>query len=120
MTECRVRAALGCDVQFFASHRVVEAHGWALASQGQLVRRFSYLGEAGEVQANLGELTEGERSDRLAAAAVQLPVGPVDFDDEALELPDEDTVLAVARAWSLDPTALDGKDDRQGLLGRLG
>src|SRR6266508_3273666 len=44
-------AKLGTEVQFFATHRVVELHHWERAVDGQLLRAFEYVGETGEVTA---------------------------------------------------------------------
>src|SRR5215475_7457838 len=48
-------ASLAAEVQFFATHRVVEAHFWERAAGGRLVRAFRYVGERGEVTRWYGE-----------------------------------------------------------------
>jgi hypothetical protein len=42
-------------------------------------------------------------------------------DREDVEFPDEQVVMAVAEAWSVDPTTLDARGDlpSEGLLGEL-
>ena len=98
------------EVQRFATHRVVEAHEWERWVGGQPVRRYGYLGESGEIRFNEGEPTEQEED--------LLPDTHADPDD--WELADEDRVMEVAAAWSVDPTTLDDRDDvgDTGLLGR--
>jgi hypothetical protein len=84
---------LGTDVQFFATHRVVEGHAWAWADGEGLKRAFFYLGETDEYLLNSGATTPSE--------------GDLECLDPSHEtVPDESTVLWVAGAWSLDPTGL--------------
>jgi hypothetical protein len=90
---------LGTEVQRFASHRVVEAHQWARALDGRVVRAFGYVGESGEITTWLGEPEPIEREIGLPPA----------IDDETLLLVGEDDVMRVAEAWSVDPTSLDGQ-----------
>ncbi|RZU48898.1 hypothetical protein EV385_0631 [Krasilnikovia cinnamomea] len=90
---------LGTEVQFFASHRVTELHRWQRAVDGQPVRAFGYVGQTGEVTSWFGEPDAAERSAGL----------PPTFDEETTVLVTERDVLAVASAWSLDPTQLDGR-----------
>jgi hypothetical protein len=95
---------LGTEVQFFATHRVVEAHFWERAVEGKLIRSFRYVGETGEITRWYGE-----------PDATELAIGlPLTFDTEAEPedqpniVVNEDDVMTVAAAWSLDPTELDG------------
>ena len=96
---------LGTEVQFFATHRVVEAHFWERAVEGKLVRSFRYVGETGEITRWYGEPDATE-------LAIGLP-STFDTDAEPEDQPnivvDEDDVMTVAAAWSLDPTELDGQ-----------
>jgi hypothetical protein len=96
---------LGTEVQFFATHRVVEAHFWERAVAGHLARSFRYVGETGEITRWYGE-----------PDAHELAIGlPPTFDTEAEPedqpniVVDEDDVMRIAAAWSLDPTELDGQ-----------
>lgn len=92
-------ATLGTEVQSFASHRVVELHRWRRARHGELLRGFGYLGETGEVTEWYGEPDAAERAAHL----------PSTVDDETTVLVSEADLMAVAAAWSLDPTTLDGQ-----------
>lgn len=92
----------GTEVQLFATHRVVEGHAWARADPEGIGRAFYYLGEIGEQLVDEGEPTPIERSRDLAP-------------------PDEETVMAVAGAWSVDPTRLEEEHPEvaDGWLGRF-
>jgi hypothetical protein len=92
-------AKLGAEVQFFATYRVAELHQWARTVDGVLVRAFGYVGETGEVTEWRGDPDDAER-------AVGLPPA---LDDRTDILVAEDDVMRVARAWSVDPSALDGR-----------
>jgi len=92
-------AALGTEVQLFATYRVGESHRWERAVDGELVRAFGYVGETGEI-------TEWRGSPDGTERAIGLPDAP---DDEADLLVSESDVLRVAGAWSVDPSALDGR-----------
>ena len=92
-------AALGAEVQFFATHRVTELHRWQRAAEGELIRTFGYVGQTGEVTSWHGEPDPAEREAGL----------PGVLDDETTVLVGEKDVLAVAGAWSIDPTTLTGR-----------
>jgi hypothetical protein len=96
---------LGTEVQFFATHRVVEAHFWERAVAGRLIRSFRYVGETGDITQWSGEPDATE-------LAIGLPRS-FDTDAEPEDQPDvvvdEDDVMTIAAAWSLDPTQLDGQ-----------
>ena len=95
----RLSARLGAEVQFFATYRVAEQHRWARAVDGVLVRAFGYVGETGEVTSWGGDPDDTERAIGLPAA----------LEEETDILVSEDDVMRVARVWSVDPTALDGR-----------
>ncbi|WP_394766540.1 hypothetical protein [uncultured Paludibaculum sp.] len=82
------------EAQGYATHRVVEYHHWIMAKHGQVIRCFAYLGESGEVLSNLGTATEAETKLRFGAQPPET------------WSPSEEDVMAVASAWSFDPTKL--------------
>ena len=87
------------EVQAFASHRVSSAYAWVKVLEGKMVRWFD-LGD-GDIVANEGEPTDIEN--KLTSKW-----------DDPEELPleiDEESVIAVADAWSIDPGTLDERDD---------
>ncbi|GAA1770441.1 hypothetical protein [Luedemannella helvata] len=90
---------LGTEVQLFATHRVSETHRWARAVGGFVLRDFEHAGDRGEVVVWHGEPDAAE----LAAGL------PATLDDDLDILVSEDDVMAVAAAWSVDPTSIDGR-----------
>jgi hypothetical protein len=98
------------EAQRFVTHRVVDAHSWERWVDGQPIRRYGWLGESGELEFNEGEPGELEQD--------LLPDGAADWDD--WEFADEERVIQLAGAWSVDPTRLDERADIDdtGLLGR--
>ena len=92
-------ATLDTEVQSFASYRVGEAHRWARAVSGILVRSFAYVGERGEVTDWRGDPDDTE-----------LAIGlPATLEPDSGVLVSEADVMRVAGAWSVDPNALDGR-----------
>jgi hypothetical protein len=91
---------LATEVQYFATHRVVELHRWQRAYEGVLLRSFAYLGETGEVTDWRGGPDEVER-------AIGLPAVLSDDDDTDILVGEAD-VMRVAAAWSLSPVDLEG------------
>lgn len=96
---------------FFATHRVVEGHAWAIIERGEIVRAFCYVGESGEVLVNEGAQTADEQSLGLPALG---GLGPAEATEalfaaaeEGGELPTEEWVATLAQKWSVNPTALD-------------
>jgi hypothetical protein len=96
------------EAQYFATQRAVEYHEWQRWVNGDAKRRYCFFGERGEIRGD-GEPSVAE-ADIVESA-----------DDPDGEAPDEETVLAVAAEWSVDPTSLEGRDDVEprGLLGWL-
>ena len=92
-------AELGTEVQFFATHRVTELHRWQRAVAGDLVRTFGYVGQTGEVTSWHGTPDPAEREAGL----------PGELEEDTTVLVGEKDVLAVAAAWSIDPTTLTGR-----------
>ncbi len=93
------------DVQYFGTHRVVEYHGWLRATDGEIVRRYAYLGECGETLSDEGQQTDEETKLGLI------------YNDS--KFPDEQDVIQLAGAWSIDPTTLDDIH-REKSVGNLG
>jgi hypothetical protein len=95
-------AVLGTEVQRFATNRVIEAHEWSRAVDGEYVRVFGYLGRNGEVTEWLGDPDETE-------ATFGLTKDPDDYDESPSLLIGEEDVMVMAGAWSVDPSTLDGR-----------
>jgi hypothetical protein len=93
------------ESQYFATHRVVEAHCWALARSGKLVRGYSYVGDRGEVVWNEGQPTDAEQA----------------LGHEVLESgPNESQLMEIAGAWSVNPSELESRFPDATAPGRLG
>lgn len=104
------------EVQMFASHRVVELHGWARARSGVLDRAYCYVGESGEVVYDEGPQTAEERE-------LGFDFGDPECAEAADEaywerdhlFPDEGSVMALARKWSVSPVELSEQSAPPGL-----
>lgn len=110
------------EAQVFCSHRVVELHAWAKAVNGQLVRAYGYLGESGETLFDEGEQTAEERDLGFRFFDERSPEtakGDTYWSRSDLSYPDEDSVMAIARRWSLAPVDLD-ESSAEPMLGLLG
>ena len=59
---CDLSRQLQTVVQCFQTHRVVEAHTWGCAENGNLIRLYGYIGERGETLFDIGEQTDAEVS----------------------------------------------------------
>jgi hypothetical protein len=102
------------DVQYFGTHRVVGYHGWARAINGELTRQYAYLGESGETLRDEGDPTAEEKLLHL----VYDKSAPAFKDDNS---PDEEDVMKLAAAWSINPNALEtmGLPKSLGFVGNL-
>jgi hypothetical protein len=106
---CALSERLG-EVQFFGTHRVVDYHAWAWARSGELVRGYCYVGESGDVPLFQGEPTPAEVT--LGKGTQPLDDAFDGWSDDEIDTwfattPDEGDVMAIAGAWSLDPTQID-------------
>lgn len=88
------------EAYYFGTHRVVEYHAWAKSVNGKLVRAYGYLGETGETIVNRGEISDAELENGLIYT---------DLDAEEPNLPNEEDVLLMAKAWTIDPQMADGR-----------
>ncbi len=109
------------EAQYFCTHRVVEVHIWARALRGTLVRGYAWLGERGETLWDAGGQTQHERD-----LGFRFFDERSDSADDAnywarkdLGFPDEECVMRLAGAWSIDPASLDRQFEEPG-LGVLG
>jgi len=133
------------DVQFFSSHRVVEYAAWARALRGEPLRVFAYLGETGEVLANVGAQTAEEAKLKFADLSGLAPSDAVDeifriageqeaevdklvagglsrreawakvWQNGRSAFPGEIDVVDLAALWSIDPRRLSAQDHPAGL-----
>lgn len=115
------------EVQAFGSHRVVGYCLWAKAVNGQLHRGFGYLGERGETWWNEGDTaTEDELGLKFIdenspeATSEDGEIRESYFEREDLDFPDEEHVIQMAAAWSLNPLELDQIEGVSPAFGILG
>ena len=95
------------EAQYFATHRVSESHAWAIARVGVVVRAYAFVGDKLEVSLNSGSQTPQE---------LNLNVGVA---DPRKHPPDEEDVMRLAGALSLDPSKL-GESSAGAGVGFLG
>ncbi len=105
------------EVQYFATHRVVDFHAWALFNNGKELRAFSYLGDHGGVIANRGNKTQGELELGYEYFDAENPDAESDeyWDREDLHYPDEEHVMEVAGKWSINPQSFSRSEYSQGV-----
>lgn len=97
------------EVQFFGNHRVSDYAAWARYRNGTCLRSYSFVSETLHSR---GEPTAEEK-------ALDIPAPPVG--DTEGDIPDEDVVMQLAGAWSIDPSELEEKAANLGPgLGWLG
>lgn len=103
------------EVQYFATHRVVELQAWARAIDGRIVRGYGWIGERGEVVMDVGELTPEE--EELGFARF-INSHTVDGDWDEVGFATEADVMRIAGKWSINPQELDAHDSQgPGFLG---
>lgn len=116
----KLAVALGTEVQFFGTHRVVEAHAWARATPQGLIRAYQYIGERGETTTDIGAQTAEEQElgfrffdERSSEAAEDDYWNRTD-----LSFPSEESVMLVAGKWSINPTEFEGREveESEGML----
>lgn len=104
------------EAQFFATHRVVEYHYWAKSVNGRLIRVYSSLPEKAEDTWIYGNPTEVEKSFNLPTV---FPKEGEDYDafweKGGFTMPNEETVMQIAEAWSIDPTRISERTGIKGL-----
>jgi hypothetical protein len=100
------------EVQYFATHRVVEFHAWARVVEGRTLRKLAWVGDQGFVAWDEGEPTGEERALGIAHTRRSIEAG---------KAPREADVMAIAGSWSLDPSTLEEQalPPGLGLLGTL-
>lgn len=108
------------EAQFFCTHRVTEYHCWMKATDGKIIRVYSYSGYSGENLVVEGEPTEYEKTLNLANTFSTEAKDLKYFDRSDLTWPNEETVMHVAGSWSVDPTLLEERYDVPRELGLMG
>lgn len=107
------------EVQYFSTHRVVEANSWVRIVNQEWVRAFAFLGEADALKSDIGAIDPAEdqlrKKARIAWTKYALPDAPFAYSA------DEDDVMAMAAAWSIDPSEIESRNlpPGLGLVGKL-
>ena len=96
-------ARLGCSVYGFGSHRGVSAALWVVAEAGAVTR--AWCTSDGETVYDRGSVTPEEAA--LDIAFAPDPDLATEDDEHWARSSNETTVLALAAAWTLDPTNLE-------------
>lgn len=101
--------------QAFATHRVSEAHMWVLARDGMLIRVYSCAD--GMIEREIGSPTEAEEA-LFRGRAPSLEDADIEGMDPWNVV--EEDVMALAGAWSVNPSLLPGdfQDAGNGFLGK--
>jgi len=109
------------EAQFFGTHRVVDYHSWIKSTNGEIDRAYTYIGESGENTEVLGEKTEFEKGFNLINTFSEEAQQDNYFEREDLFYPNEEFVMEIAGAWSINPTTLENRQDLKGLglIGQL-
>jgi hypothetical protein len=100
------------EVQFFATHRIVETHAWARLVDGMIVRQYAYSGESAEILWNVGTPTAEERVLLQEQEEWIQSFGEPEHDDDIVSddqvhlMPSESDVMRIAAVWSIDPSQL--------------
>jgi hypothetical protein len=105
---------------FFASHRVSSYSAWAVFQSGRQLRLFAY---ADQIIHNAGTPLPEEAELMAHLLDPDSPEAASEnyWDREDLRTPDEDDVLRLAAAWSVDPSSLESLEvpPSVGTIGRL-
>jgi hypothetical protein len=108
---------------YFGTHRIVEFHAWILARNGQVIRKYAYLGEKGITLWDEGKQTEEEKALGFRFFADKPPPGQGDeyYARKDLRHPKEEDVTRLAGRWSIDPTTIDQLEAEKsvGIVGRV-
>jgi hypothetical protein len=102
---------LSAEVQYFSTHRIVEAHAWARAQPSALQRAYVFVGESGEKVLDEGAPTDEERELGFAFFDPDSPEADAEeyWAREDLAHVGEEHVMALAGRWSVDPSTLEAR-----------
>ncbi len=106
------------EAQLLGSHRISTTMIWMLSKFGDLQRLYKV--EDGENKINFGKPTEVEKQWDFIQKSEQIEKNGGEYPED-VEIPDEDTVLEIAGAWSVNPMEIEKYDDvrKYGYVGVL-
>lgn len=109
-------------VFYFGTHRVVGFHAWARIDKGKISRAYAFDGDQGITIWDKGEQTSEEKKLGFKFFADVPPQGQEQGYRERKDLrfPDEEDVMSIAEAWTLNPTKIDQMNlpESVGLVGK--
>jgi hypothetical protein len=108
------------EAQLFTSHRITDYHSWAKSINGETVRYYSFIGERLENILIEGEPTPIETNLNLANTFSEEAKDENYFERKDITFPDEELVMKIAEAWSVNPTKLEVRKDVLPGLGLVG
>lgn len=109
------------QAQVYVTHRVVDLHVWARADSGRLLRAYGYLGEEGRTLYDVGQPTPEEQQLGFRFFDERSPEAQRDdyWERNDLTYPDEESVMAIARKWSIAPIDISAPAiSTEGLIGQ--
>jgi hypothetical protein len=111
---------LSTAVLYFSTHRVVEYHAWARATNGMLERAYAYVGESGKTLVDAGPRTPEENALGLRFFDERSPDAKSEWywTRKDLTYPNEGYVMRLAGEWSVNPATL-GEDHDEVPFGTL-
>jgi len=86
------------EFYYFGSHTVADYYAWAKFKNGNLIRAYAFIGDAGELFWNEGSIT----SEEIKLGFDKFPVSDDPCEVDTI-IPDEDSVIDIASAWSINP-----------------
>lgn len=108
------------EAYFFGTHRVVEYHNWMKSVNGKMERIYCYVGESGENLKVFGQLTESEKDLKLFNSLSEEAKSNNYWERDDLDYANEELVMRIAEAWSINPSKLTERNDIKDELGILG
>lgn len=91
------------EIYYFCSYHTVDYYGFAIAKTGKVKRAYSYFGDKGKVELNIGDITREERDLGFNFAEKDETLW-----EEGSDVLDEDKVLQLASVWTINPEKLLG------------
>ena len=96
----KAHARLFGELFYFGSHTVADYYAWAKFKNGDLIRAYAYIGNGDDLFWNEGSITPEE----LNLGFDKFPVSEDSYDEDDIITPEEESVIDIARAWSIDPS----------------
>ncbi len=102
------------ECQIFLTHRIVEYHFWGLARNGKIERLYSYFSESGNLIIE-GKRTEVENAFNFVDTFSEESKEDGYWTRKDIDIPNEENVMKIAEAWSINPTKIEEIPTVQGI-----